>query len=71
VVANGDAVGAVVRRTPDALVVTVRYADIERRASPDWGIEFELDIGDHSNHLGTPGHGPVVTPALAPEGGSR
>jgi hypothetical protein len=47
-VANGDALGAVVRRTPDALVVTVRYADIERRASPDWGIDLEFDIGDYS-----------------------
>jgi hypothetical protein len=47
-VANGDALGAVVRRTSDALVVTVRYVDIERHASPDWGIEFEFDIGDYS-----------------------
>jgi hypothetical protein len=48
VVVNGDALGAEVRRTATALVVKVRYADIERRASPDWGIEFEFDIGDHS-----------------------
>jgi hypothetical protein len=48
VVANADAVRSVIRRTRDALVVTVRYRDIERRASPDWGVEFEFDIGDHT-----------------------
>jgi hypothetical protein len=33
---NGDAVGAVVRRTQQDLVVTVRYADIERHANRTW-----------------------------------
>jgi hypothetical protein len=40
---NGDAVGALVKRTAHALLVTVRYADIEPRANPGWGIEFEVD----------------------------
>lgn len=40
---NGDAVGAVVRRTPEELVVTVRYADIERHANKTWGVEIDLD----------------------------
>jgi hypothetical protein len=45
---NGDAVGAVVRRTPEELVVTVRYADIERHANKTWGVEIDLDIpGDN------------------------
>jgi hypothetical protein len=37
VVVNGDALGAEVRRTATALVVKVRYADIERRAAPTGG----------------------------------
>src|SRR4249920_1771316 len=37
---NGDAVGALVKRTAHALLVTVRYADIKPRANPGWGIEF-------------------------------
>ncbi len=41
---NGDAVGALVKRTAHALVVTVRYADIEPKANPGWGVEFEVDI---------------------------
>lgn len=45
---NGDAVGAVARRTPDALMLTVRYVDIEPRANAEWGVEFQMDIpGDH------------------------
>jgi hypothetical protein len=41
---DGDAVGAVVRRTSDALVVTVRYVDIEPRANTEWGVDFRIDI---------------------------
>jgi hypothetical protein len=50
VTSNSDATGAVVRRTADAVVVTVRYAAIERRANPDWGVEFELDTGNGLHH---------------------
>jgi hypothetical protein len=41
---NGDAVGGEVRRTADALVVTVRYDDIEPRANRNWGVQFQIDI---------------------------
>lgn len=49
VLPNGDAVGAVVRRTSDALVVTVRYVDIEPHANTEWGVDLQLDIP--SDHL--------------------
>jgi hypothetical protein len=45
VVANSDAVGAVITRTAEKLVVEVRYDDIRARANPEWGVEFELDTG--------------------------
>jgi hypothetical protein len=49
---NGDAVGGEVRRTAHALVVTVRYDDIEPRANRGWGVEFQIDIPDDERYRG-------------------
>jgi hypothetical protein len=43
-IAAGDAVGGEIRRTGDALVVTVRFDEIEPHANRDWGVEFQIHI---------------------------
>jgi hypothetical protein len=47
---NGDALGGDVRRTKDALLVTVRYANIEPRANRDWGVELQIDIPEDDRY---------------------
>ena len=47
-VANGDVVGAEIRRTHDALVVVVRYNDIEARANEQWSASFDIDVGKNT-----------------------
>lgn len=45
-------VGARIRRTANALKVTMRYDDIEPRANREWSVSLVLDIGDgHERHV--------------------